>query len=825
MKRVVLSAVGAWLTLGSAQESFAFTHHDDAIRTNDGRAIKLAHRVVRPEMGMSRKQGLFDSMFGGNGRAQVDRRSGAIRLLSGYAFASVAELDGVLDEASYEAAARQFVAENAKVFGLNDADLVLDKSATLINKSEQFLKFRVSREGIKIQDAVIDFRFKFGKLVQINNQSFAEAKTDTRARAFNIDNALVSQLGAKGYQHIESMYRVVETKTGYELVRVEMFRTLVGNDVHMTQLESASGDVFEVAPTKHYVGGTASAAVHPRLWKDALVEQAVRDVTVKHSGGTAKSDENGNFDIGVNTSPSLDGISGSRVRINPMTGTAVKSAGSQAGGAWAIKVLKEGAAQSHEDAQIAQTNIYYHTNLIINHAKKYIAADWMERPLTANANLADHCNAHWDGSTINMYTAGPYSNLVCANTGLIADVIYHEWGHGLDHNTGGIEDDAYSEGFGDIVSLMITRNNLLAPDFTLSGMVVRDLDPDKIYPRDQGEMHDEGLIIGSTMWDLFNALTTQYGADRAIDMIANYNFKAIKTASKYTDVYQAVLVIDDNDANLTNGTPNLCLINEVFNAHGLAERTDACLLGKFTDILIDDRLGNGNSVVEPGETVDVDFQLFNGTPETLTGLVGSVNLTSPVAGVTLGDSSVGWAPLEPEQTGASSDGFSMTVDSNVACGTKIPLTVKLEGNGRTAFQKADMLVGRLLGTEESFAGTGLPAPIRDKATTEVPASIAGQQWATGAKVQSARLKMKIAHTYVGDLTVSLKTPSGKLIPIVQGAGSGDELSFDGDISASVAEEVGQGTWNLVVQDKYEVDTGNVTEFSLVMTPALYRCEL
>ena len=36
----------------------------------------------------------------------------------------------------------------------------------------------------------------------------------------------------------------------------------------------------------------------------------------------------------------------------------------------------------------------------------------------------------------------------CANTGLIADVIYHEWGHGLDANTGGIHDGAFSEGLG-----------------------------------------------------------------------------------------------------------------------------------------------------------------------------------------------------------------------------------------------------------------------------------------------------------------------------------------------------------------------------------------
>ena len=101
--------------------------------------------------------------------------------------------------------------------------------------------------------------------------------------------------------------------------------------------------------------------------------------------------------------------------------------------------------------------IYRHVNDIIIHAKKYINPRWFERPLLANANLNSTCNAHWNGRSINLYSG----NSQCANTGLIADVIYHEWGHGLDAFTGGIDDGAFSEGFGDIVSMIMTKLHYL----------------------------------------------------------------------------------------------------------------------------------------------------------------------------------------------------------------------------------------------------------------------------------------------------------------------------------------------------------------------------
>ena len=132
------------------------------------------------------------------------------------------------------------------------------------------------------------------------------------------------------------------------------------------------------------------------------------------------------------------------------------------------------------DGKLAQSMIYYHVVEMIKHAQKYISPDWFNSPLVANANLRSTCNAHWDGRTINFYSG---SNQ-CANTALISDVIYHEWGHGLDANTGGIQDGAFSEGIGDIMSLIMTRSNILGIGFRVADRSpVRDLEPDKSYPK------------------------------------------------------------------------------------------------------------------------------------------------------------------------------------------------------------------------------------------------------------------------------------------------------------------------------------------------------
>ena len=165
----------------------------------------------------------------------------------------------------------------------------------------------------------------------------------------------------------------------------------------------------------------------------------------------------------------------------------------------------------------------------------------------------------------------------CASTGLISDVVYHEWGHGLHANAGGIQDYAFSEGFGDILSLAMTHSSKIGIGFFVKDQKpVRNIEETKIYPRDRGESHTEGMIIGSTFWDLFVALQAKYGEEKAGEMLKNYAFKMIFTSRTYLDVYAALLVIDAKTPNLLDGSPNLCLLNGVFVKHGLAKEDASC---------------------------------------------------------------------------------------------------------------------------------------------------------------------------------------------------------------------------------------------------------
>jgi hypothetical protein len=167
----------------------------------------------------------------------------------------------------------------------------------------------------------------------------------------------------------------------------------------------------------------------------------------------------------------------------------------------------------------------------------------------------------------------------CANTGLISDVMFHEWGHGLDANTGGIEDGGMSEGFGDALAFFMTDDSRIGVDFLpVEQKPVRDVSIKKVYPTDvTGQVHKDGLIIGGTWWDLYTALKAKHGYADGRKIMGKFLFKGVYQASKMTDVYAATVALDDNNADTTDGTPNFCLINKAFSDHGLAKPDASCL--------------------------------------------------------------------------------------------------------------------------------------------------------------------------------------------------------------------------------------------------------
>lgn len=226
----------------------------------------------------------------------------------------------------------------------------------------------------------------------------------------------------------------------------------------------------------------------------------------------------------------------------------------------------------------AGTDLSYSASDVLWHA--FAVKDWLTARWPTHAWLADQvptnvditasaCNAYYTSGTINFYVG--YSGY-CEDLGRVSDVVYHEYGHGI-HDyiiaSGTFAGDV-SEGSADFVSSTLHDDWCLAPGAFTSYSCLRELDTDKVYPDDViGEVHNDGLIWGSFLWNLREDWLTTYGDPTGAEMVDALFLGALEYGPTLTDLYEAVLLADDDDGDLTNGVPHGCELKTLLDAHGL----------------------------------------------------------------------------------------------------------------------------------------------------------------------------------------------------------------------------------------------------------------
>jgi len=519
-------------------------------------------RVIRPDTtSVSTKK--FANRFDPSTKVLVDAHSGAVRMITGDLATKASSLSGdeLLD------IARNWIAAHEDVLQVSLDDLSLVDAATLITPDVQFLRFAVSKDGIPVADASVNMRFKAGKLVQVQSRSFGEAQEDNGGNLVSSQDAVNTLAVGAAVHDMGQKYRIRQTANGYRLVLVNNAVVELDGETLRVETLASNGELFSSKNTRHFASNHAHGKVFPRTYfESSLTDAPMMEMDLQAGGSALTTGLDGRFDFAGTAAPTVSGLKGKKFRVNTRSGTPVAKAATKVGDAWDLNL-----DVSTEKDQ-AQVHTFHHLNLMVQKAKKYVSSPWMDRPLTANVNLSQTCNAYWDGNSVNFFSAGGG----CGNTGLISDVMYHEWGHGFDENTGGIDDGAYSEGFGDIMSMVMTNDSRLGPGFRSNGGIVRDMEPDKVYPKDRGEVHAEGLIIGGTFWDLFKTLSAKYNAEQANDIVSAIAFKTIFTATTYRDVYDAALLVNDNDTDPFTKAPDFCEINGAFTAHGLATKSPDC---------------------------------------------------------------------------------------------------------------------------------------------------------------------------------------------------------------------------------------------------------
>lgn len=591
-----------------------------------------------------------------NWNATIDRRTGLVSFAEGGDVAwipgrgnklTAKDLGGFLkagsrvDMTAMEAIARGYLPRVQAFLGVNPKELVLNRGRSGQPADHVwFVDFDVVREGLAVEGARVVFRVNNGNLIQYGTEGLPTPGAKVPVAKLAQKDALdaVAQL-IGGFQvgdtfrdagslHLLPVAVVNNNKVaegfefgkGRELAKV--WQLVFHRDGVMgtwrARVDAATGEVLELADINDYVAAQATGGTY--LNSPTTGSEVVRPMpfTNLSTGGFANSAGVYNFAGGALTST----LSGQYVGISDTCGAISKTADAAGNLAFGTSTGTDcvtpgsgGAGNTH-----ASREQFYQVNRIKEVGRGWLPSNtWLQAKLTVNVNLNQTCNAYWNGSTLNFFKSGGG----CRNTGELAGVSLHEYGHGLDQNdgTGTAPEGGTGEAYGDITAAIALHTSCIGPGFLTSNCGgygnactactgVRDIDsanrvtttPATVSNFTQvrcgagsgpcgKEVHCESYVPSQTIWDLANRDLPGAGTGPAWTILDRLWYVSRNTAtSSFTcstgttftsngcgagNWWKVMRAVDDDDGNLSNGTPHGAALFAAFNRHGIACTTDA----------------------------------------------------------------------------------------------------------------------------------------------------------------------------------------------------------------------------------------------------------
>ena len=261
----------------------------------------------------------------------------------------------------------------------------------------------------------------------------------------------------------------------------------------------------------------------------------------------------------------------------------------------------------NSNTTIQERTAYWAVNEIHDHLKVVFPTfGGLDYDIKTNIDVSGSCNAFYDGS-LNFYEEGGG----CHATAKLPDVVYHEYGHAINngrYNSGsGMWNGGLNEGFADVWALSLTVSPVLGFGWDLVDptISVRRYDQDrKVYPQDLvGEVHADGEIIAGAFWDTYLNLNSM---PQMLDLF-KYTYDSGADGPDgdegiiYQDILIAVLQADDNDNDISNGTPNDCAIVSAFALHGITLTSNALVSHNPVSV------SSGNNAIDISATVGIDY--------------------------------------------------------------------------------------------------------------------------------------------------------------------------------------------------------------------------
>ncbi len=216
----------------------------------------------------------------------------------------------------------------------------------------------------------------------------------------------------------------------------------------------------------------------------------------------------------------------------------------------------------------AQVNGYHHTTFIHNWLQARLPSPLggIDLAIPTTVNINEACNAYYTRTapSINFFAAGNG----CLNTAFDT-IIYHEYGHFADDMAGGIINRGLSEGWGDLLAAFATGQPLVGEGWRGPGTFGRTADNTYWYNiSDWYEPHKLGQAWAGFAWHFRQRLITRYGQATGIATAEDLILPILLANSPYiAEAANDVLLLDDDNGNLFDGTPHFLEITAAANQH------------------------------------------------------------------------------------------------------------------------------------------------------------------------------------------------------------------------------------------------------------------
>ena len=507
----------------------------------------------------------FAARYGGDWHYQVNRLTG----LYHHVYGSGIDLGTqVATPEVAEALARSFIDENPALFGVSNEDLRVMSNASGLGKRSVI--FQQTYGGLRVWGGRVHLVFtEQGRLFEFGSDAYPGINISTQP-ALKEDEALAIAKNDIGFKeerdevtYTELLILPVESGEvlDYRLAYRFDLNVVEPFGIWATYVDANTGEILWRENHIRFAdySGHSQGDVEWDSYCDGYTsDYPMINMRIDISGlGTTYTDSNGDFLISGGTG-SLNitaEFRGPYVNVDRYGGgDAVHSGTIEPGVPYTIDWNVSGSTDDERD-------VFAYVN------KEH---DWLKAmdpsftdldyEMTASIQRTDlYCpgNAWWDGSSINFCDEGSGY----ANTGRMGDVVYHEYGHGITDFLYGPNDPPgdLHEGNSDIVANYLTRESIIGLGFYLDNCTsgIRNSDNTLQYPC-TGEDHYCGQLIAGFHWDSWQELLNTYPQAYA-DSVAFYTWhygRKLGLPQTQPDQVHWTFVADDDDGNLSNGTPH-----------------------------------------------------------------------------------------------------------------------------------------------------------------------------------------------------------------------------------------------------------------------------